>query len=382
MVDTQIHIVIDNGTGYMKGGFSGENAPRAVFPTLIGTPKENKLLTDKNIPRIIGQEALEKIGMANVRNPIEKGVIKDWEDMEIIWHHMLYNELRIAPDDHNIILTDLPSNSVENRGKMAQIMFEKFNVPGLYISMTSVLAIYDAGRTSGMAVDSGEIITNFVPVFEGFAFPNAIAQSETGGQILTEYLIKLLVDNKKYNINNNTTKKLKINEIKEKYCRVCYDYDTELREGQEEGSLEEKVKLPDGEEIIIESEKLKCPEALFQPNFFEKSSETNMRGLHDECCASIQQIDVEIRKDLYSNIILSGGNTMFEGLPERLTKEIQKLTPSAASNKVKVIALPERKYASWIGATILSSLSNFQCMWTTRAEYKETGESIVQKKCL
>ena len=380
MVDAQIHVVIDNGTGFMKGGFSGENAPRAVFPTLIGIPKENKLLTDKNIPRIIGQEALEKIGMATVHAPIEKGIIKDWEDMEIIWHHMLYNELRVAPDDHNIILTDLPLNTEENRGKMAQIMFEKFNVPGLYISMTSVLSIYDAGRTSGMAVDSGEIITNFVPVYEGFAFPSAIVKSETGGQILTNYLISLLTE-KKYNINT-TTKKLKVNEIKEKYCRVSYDFENEMREAGEEGNLEERVKLPDGEEIILELEKLKCPEALFRPNFLDKTSETNMKGLHDDCCASIQQIDVEIRKDLYSNIILSGGNTMFEGLPERLTKEIQKLTPSAASNKVKVIALPERKYASWIGATILSSLSNFQCMWITRAEYKETGESIVQKKCL
>ena len=379
MVDTQIHVVIDNGTGFMKGGFSGENAPRAVFPTLIGTPKENKLLTDKNIPRIIGQEALEKIGMANVRAPIEKGMIKDWEDMEIIWHHMLYNELRIAPDDHNVILTDIPLNTAENRGKMVQMMFEKFNVPGLYISMTSVLSIYDAGRTSGMAVDSGEVITNFVPVYEGFAFPNAISKNETGGQILTEYLISLLSE-KKYNINT-TTKKLKLNEIKERYCRVRYDFENEIREAGEEGNLEEKIKLPDGEEIILELEKLKCPEALFRPNFLNKS-DMNMRGLHDECCASIQQIDVEIRRDLYSNIVLSGGNTMFEGLPERLTKEIQKLTPSAASNKVKVIALPERKYASWIGATILSSLSNFQCMWITRAEYKETGESIVHKKCL
>ena len=378
MVEAQTHIVIDNGTGYMKGGFSGENAPRAVFPTLIGNPKENQLLTDTNIPRIIGQEALEKIGMADVRAPIEKGIIKDWEDMELIWKHMFQNELRIAPDDHNIILTDVPSNTPENREKMAYMMFEKFNVPGLYIAMTSVLAVYDAGRTSGMAVDSGEIMTNFVPVYEGFAFPNAISKSETGGQILTDYLISLLTE-KKYNINT-TTKKLKINEIKERYCKVSYDFENEIREAGEEGNLEERVKLPDGEEIILEIEKLKCPEALFRPNFLNKS-DMNMRGLHDECCASIQQIDVEIRKDLYSNIILSGGNTMFEGLPERLTKEIQKLTPSAASNKVKVIALPERKYASWIGATILSSLSNFQCMWITRAEYKETGVYIVHKKC-
>jgi len=379
MVDAQVHIVIDNGTGYMKGGFSGENAPRSVFPTLVGIPNKGKPLSDDKIPRIIGQEALEKIGMSDVKPPIEKGQIKDWNDMEIIWHHMLYDELRIAPEDHNIILTDIPSNPPENREKMVQIMFENLNIPGLYISMTSVLAIYDAGRTSGMAVDSGHVITNFVPVYEGFAFPNAISKSETGGQILTEYLIQLLVD-KKYNIST-PSKKLKINDIKEKYCRVSYDFENEIREAGEGGNLEEKVRLPDGEELTLETERLKCPEALFRPNFLN-ATESNVKALHDECCASIQQIDVEIRKDLYSNIILSGGNTMFEGLPERLTKEIQKLTPSAASNKVKVIALPERKYATWIGASILSSLSNFQCMWITRAEYKETGESIVHKKCL
>ena len=378
MVDAQVHVVIDNGTGYMKGGFSGENAPRSVFPTFVGTPNKGKLLTDDKIPRIIGQEALEKMGMSDVKAPIEKGIIKDWDDMEIIWHHMLYNELRIAPEDHNMILTDIPSNSPENREKMVQRMFEKLNVPGLYISMTSVLAIYDAGRTSGMAVDSGEVITNFVPVYEGFAFPNAISKSETGGKILTDYLILLLTD-KKYNINT-AAKRLKVNDIKEKYCRVSYDFENEIREAGEGGNLEEKVKLPDGEELTLETERLKCPEALFRPNFLNLP-ESNIKGLHDECCASIQQIDVEIRKDLYSNIILSGGNTMFEGLPERLTKEIQKLTPSAASNKVKVIALPERKYATWIGASILSSLSNFQCMWITRAEYKETGDYFVHYYC-
>ena len=379
MVDSQVHVVIDNGTGYMKGGFSGENAPRSVFPTLLGSPNKGRLLTDEKTPLIVGQEALEKMGMSDIKSPIEKGIIKDWEDMEIIWHHMLYNELRITPEDHNMILTDVPTNPPENRENMVQRLFEKLNIPGLYISMTSVLAIYDAGRTSGMAVDSGEVITNFVPVYEGFAFPNAISKNETGGSKLTEYLVMLLQD-KKYNINTEA-KKLKIKDIKEKYCRVSYDFESEIREAGEGGNLEEKVKLPDGEEVTLETERLKCPEALFRPSFLG-SKDSNIKGLHDECCASIQQIDVEIRKDLYSNIILSGGNTMFEGLPERLTKEIQKLTPSAASNKVKVIALPERKYASWIGASILSSLSNFQCMWITRAEYNETGKSIVHKKCL
>ena len=266
MVDSQVHVVIDNGTGYMKGGFSGENAPRSVFPTLVGTPNKGKLLTDEKIPRIIGQEALEKMGMSDVKYPIEKGIIKDWDDMELIWHHMLYNELRIAPEDHNMILTDIPSNAPENREKIVQRMFEKLNVPGLYISMTSVLAIYDAGRTSGMAVDSGQEITNFVPVYEGFAFPNAISKTEIGGKKLTKYLKQLLTD-KKYNINTDA-KELKINEIKEKYCRVSYDFENEIREAGEGGNLEEKVKLPDGEEITLETERLKCPESLYLGQIF------------------------------------------------------------------------------------------------------------------
>ena len=131
--------------------------------------------------------------------------------------------------------------------------------------MTSVLAIYDAGRTSGMAVDSGQEITNFVPVYEGFAFPNAISKTEIGGKKLTKYLKQLLTD-KKYNINTDA-KELKINEIKEKYCRVSYDFENEIREAGEGGNLEEKVKLPDGEEITLETERLKCPESLFRPNF-------------------------------------------------------------------------------------------------------------------
>ena len=106
MVDAQVHTVIDNGTGYMKAGFSGEEAPRSVFPTLVGKPKPKVLLGSEKKDRILGQEALEKLGIETINHPIENGIITNWEDIEKIWHHTFYNELRIAPEEHNVLLTD------------------------------------------------------------------------------------------------------------------------------------------------------------------------------------------------------------------------------------------------------------------------------------
>lgn len=377
MLDAQVHVVVDNGTGYMKSGFSGEEAPRSVFPTMISIPIKDKALGTELKPRLIGQESLEKIGMSNEIPLIEDGKIINWEEMEKIWHSIFYNELRIAPEEHNIILTDVPLNEESNREKMTQTMFEKFKTPGMFISMTSLMSMYSAGKTAGIVVDSGETISNFVPVYEGFAFPHAIGKIQMGGRDVTEFLIRLVVEKNKYNTKDKTRFQ-RMNDIKEKYCFVSYDFDADLREADEGGALETKVKLPDGEELTLCFDRIRCTEALFRPSFIDKN---NIKGLHDECNSSIQKTDIEIRKDLYSNIVLSGGNTLFQGLPERLTREIQRLTPSAASNKVKVVALPERKYATWIGASILSSLSNFQCMWITKAEYDEEGPGIVHKKC-
>ena len=375
MVDAQVHAVIDNGTSYTKAGFSGEEAPRSAFPTLVGKPKPQVLLNSEKKERLLGQEALEKLGISTITHPIESGVITNWEDMEKIWHHTFYNELRIAPEEHNVLLTDPPLNKEETREKITEVMFEMFNIPGLYISMQSVLAIYSTGRTSGIVVDSGESNTHFVPIHEGYPFPHAIVKMQLGGSDLTQFLIKLLIE-KRYTIDTLSRIHL-TNDMKEKQCYVSYDYDLEVRETNQGGSLEAKYKMPDGEEINLEYERFRCPEALFRPGLIGKE----IPGIHEQCYNAIIKSDMEIRKDMYSNIVLAGGNTLFPGMPERLTKEVQKLTPSATSNKVKIIAMPERKYATWIGGSILTSLSNFQCMWITKGEYDEIGKEIVHKKC-
>ena len=142
MVDSKVHIVIDNGTGYMKAGFSGEEAPASVFPTLLGKPKENSLLGSEKKERLLGQEALEKLGITKINRPITNGIITNFDDMTKIWHHTFYNELRIAPEDHSVLVTDSPQNSPENREKITECMFELFNIPSLFIGVTSILSIY------------------------------------------------------------------------------------------------------------------------------------------------------------------------------------------------------------------------------------------------
>ena len=138
---------------------------------------------------------------------------------------------------------------------------------------------------------------------------------------------------------------------------------------------EKEIDLPDGEKLKLGNQRFKCPEALFQP----LKLGVDQPGIHELCYQSLIKCDIDIRKDLYANIILSGGSTMFKDIDKRLSKEIVSLAPS--SLKIKVIAPPERKYSIWMGGSILSSLNSFQSMWVTKAEYDEYGSMAIHKKC-
>jgi len=376
MVDSQVHVVIDNGSGLVKAGFSGEEAPRSVFPSIVGRPKVPGIMvgTEKK-DVLIGQEAQEKRGILVMKHPIEQGVITNWDDMEKVWHHTFYNELRISPEEHNVLLTEAPLNPKNNRERITQIMFEVFNTPGMYIAIQAVMSLYSAGKTTGVVLDSGDGVSHFVPIYEGYAFPHAIIRVNLAGRDLTEYLLKILSE-RGLHLTSSAEREI-VRDIKEKLCYVSLDYETEYKESTKSTAIEAQYEMPDGEVITIGNERFRCPEALFKPSLVGKE----MLGIHDQAYSAIMKSDLDIRKDLYSNIILSGGSTMFPGLPERLSKEIQKLAPSATSSKVKVIAMPERKYSVWIGGSILSSLSNFQVMWITKSEYDESGPQIVHRKC-
>jgi len=368
-------VVIDNGSGVLKAGFAGVDHPKVLFPTYVGRPKHVRVMAGAvEGEYFVGKKAEELRGLLKIKYPVEHGIVKDWIDMENIWNYT-YSELRCQAEEHPVLLTEAPLNPKKNREKAAEIFFETFNVPALFISIQAVLSLYASGRTTGAVLDSGDGVTHVVPIYEGFAMPHAIMRIDVAGRDVTEHLQQLLRKSGYYFYTS--AEKEVVRSIKESACYVAFDpsKEEELLESDKSGKpTAHKYKLPDGNIVEIGAERFRAPEILFHPDLIGEE----YSGIHECLVNSIQKTDLDLRKTLYSNIVLAGGSTLFPGFGDRLLNEVKHLAPKDI--KLKISAPPERKYSTWMGGSILASLTTFKKMWISSEEYEEDGASVVFRK--
>jgi len=366
-------LVIDNGTGMIKVGFAGDNKPRSVFPTIIGRPKHQKVMDDETHKEYYcGNDAESKRGMLQLKHPISRGVITSWDNMEKIWHHAFYNELRVDPEEHSILATEVPLNPKPIREKMTEIMFEVFHSPAVYVANTGVLSMYATGRTTGIIVESGEGVTRAVPVYEGYTIPYAIQSFNVGGRDLTEYLIKILTE-RGYLFTTSAEHEI-ARDIKEKLGYLALDFDDEMIAAETSQDIEKQYELPDGKVITIGAERFRCAEPLFNPLLVA----TESKGIDKLLVYSIKMCDIDLQPDLYKNTILAGGCTLFKNFEDRLHKELSAITSDV---RFKIKAPLDRLFSVWIGGSTLASSATFQDMWITKNDYEEQGPGVVHMKC-
>ncbi|KAK8883780.1 hypothetical protein M9Y10_042879 [Tritrichomonas musculus] len=363
-------IVIDNGAGYTKVGFAGSEEPRSLFPSIIGTPNSTQLMVGgQNKDFFVGYEAVAKKDLLVLREPLQEDLLSiNWEDIERIWHHCFYDELHIVPEDYSVLITEKPLNLRSHREKLMQIMFETFKVKSYYSGIQAVLALFSLGKTTGVVWDAGENVSHVVSIYEGYGLPHAIMRSTISGRDLTNYCQKLFIQ------SGAPPESLDIPAaimLKEKVCHVALDYQAAVQEE----TKPIPVKLPDGTPIDAGLERLRVPEVLFNPSLLNQKC----LSIHQSIFNSIDNCQPDVRKELYNNIVLTGGTTMFQGLPERIEKEVVAL--AQPSMKVRVIATPGRRNSVWFGGSILASLEAFPQMCITQAEFHEEGSQIVHRKC-
>ncbi|KAK4552597.1 centractin- actin- protein of the dynactin complex [Recurvomyces mirabilis] len=370
-------IVIDNGSGTIRAGYAGEDQPKCFFPSYVGRPKHLRVLAgglDGDV--FIGKRAQELRGLLKIRYPLEHGIVTDWDDMERIWQYVYTDELKTLSEEHPVLLTEAPLNPRQNRDTAAQVLFETFNVPALYTSIQAVLSLYASGRTTGVVLDAGDGVSHAVPVYEGFAITNSIRRIDVAGRDITEHLQTLL--RKGGSVFHTSAEKEIVKQIKETTSYVALDPKKEEKEWQAASNRSGESKavdyvLPDGQHLKVGAERFRAPEILFDPEIIG----LEWPGLHQIVVDAINRTDMDLRKALYANIVLSGGSTMIKGFGDRLLHEVQRL--AVKDMRIKIFAPPERLYSTWIGGSILAGLSTFRKMYVSIDDWHENPEIIHQK---
>lgn len=399
-------VVIDNGTGYTKMGFAGNTEPQYIIPTVIATQEgkgSQKAATQKkgveDLDFHIGDDALSFSKTYDIFYPVKHGQIENWTHMEYFWEHCIFKYLRCEPEDHFFLLTEPPLNAPENREYTAEIMFETFNVPGLYIAVQAVLALAASWTSknvkertlTGTVIDSGDGVTHVIPVAEGYVIGSSIKHIPLAGRDITAFVQQLMRERNEPIPPEHSMEVAK--RVKETYSYVCPDivkeyakYDAEqskwIRQYEGIHSVTKKPFTCD-----VGYERFLGPEIFFNPEIFSSDFLTPLPKVVDD---TIQTCPIDVRRGLYKNIVLSGGSTMFKDFGKRLARDIKrsvdyriKRSEELSGGKIKAVPLEVnvishhmQRYAVWFGGSMLASTPEFYNVCHTKQQYDEIGPSI------
>ncbi|XP_074603779.1 actin-related protein 3B-like isoform X2 [Brevipalpus obovatus] len=392
-------IVIDNGTGYTKLGYAGNTAPQFIIPSSIAIRETHKVAARRlargidDLDFFIGDDCIDVNGYS-VKYPIRHGIVEDWDLMEKFWEQCIFKYLRAEPEDHCFLLTEPPLNPPENREYTAEIMFESFNVPGLYIAVQAVLALVaswtEEKSLTGIVLDSGDGVTHVIPVADGYVIGSCIKHIPIAGRDITHFIQSLLREREPNIPPEQSLETAKA--IKEKFCFICPDISREFDKFDKNPAervkkytaLNHVSKQPF--EVDVGFERFLGPEVFFNPEIANSDFRTSISEIVDTC---IQGCPIDVRRPLYSNIVLSGGSTMFKDFGNRLERDIKKLCKARLSSStmpssdvapnpmnVKVKSHQTQRYAVWYGGSITASLPQFHREIHTKKQYEEYGPSI------
>jgi actin-related protein len=313
----------------------------------------------------IGDEAESKRPLLIVKHPIEWGLVTNWDLMEKIWNHTFSRCLCIEPSEHPVAMVESACTPKINTEKTVQIMFESFNVPALFIGGHSSMSMVSSGRSSltGMVLDFGEGSMHSVPLYEGYTLRNALARSYLNGPMLQTHLSSLM--NFTTYQEYRTMRQVMSNGL----CFVSQDYEADMAKPDE---LFQRSFKPFGmEEISISKARFQCMEPIFQPNLIN----LEFPSLPEEINRIISRIDVELRPQMWRQILITGGISRTPGLATRMKMELEKLT----QEKVEVFTHPHGGNAAWMGLKECSELPNFSDLCIPKEWYDEEGPALAHR---
>ncbi|KAJ5067750.1 actin cytoskeletal 2a [Anaeramoeba ignava] len=363
--------VIDNGSYSLKAGFAGETIPRFEMPNIIGK-MNHKGLKSKKQKNIIGNECYSLSSFIELTETFENGKIKNWENMEKIWNHILFDELKIVTEESLGLITESPLTPKANREKVVQIIFETYNLRGFYYLITAQACLYSIKKPTAFIIEIGKSCY-LTPVYDTYCLPHATQILNIGGDDLTKYLGNLIFQNQYSSFQSKISFEYQLlQKIKEEFCYVALDLNEETKNFEKNPeNFEKTLEISNDKNFKIGKERFLVPEILFNPSIINRNSP----GISSLILKSIERCDIDIRDDFYHNIILAGGSSLFPFLENRIEKEIRCFFPDA-----QVFALENRENLVWKGASMYARSQTFFDKCYTWEEYQESGPSMIHVK--